>query len=110
MSVTLEQTGTNTIPSRSAFILRFVSTIALWTIALLIMFPGYEILFWHDFGELLYSLGVLGWLMLVTLPAGALAFVFWLIVFILHRTTWRKRVAAGFPPPIPLPPSPARVA
>ena len=47
----------------------------------------------HDYGELLYSLGVLGWLMLVTLPAGALAFVFWLIALILHRATWRKRAA-----------------
>src|SRR5438270_13672694 len=46
MPVTLEQTGTNLITSRSAFILRFVSTIALWTVALLIMFSGYEILFW----------------------------------------------------------------
>jgi hypothetical protein len=47
----------------------------------------------HDYGELLYDLGVLGWLMLVTLPAGALAFVFWLIALILHRATWRKRAA-----------------
>jgi CDP-diglyceride synthetase len=31
---------------RSAFILRFASTIALWTIALLIVFFGYEMLFW----------------------------------------------------------------
>ncbi len=46
MPATLEQTGTNVITSRSAFILRFFSTIALWTIALLIMFSGYEILFW----------------------------------------------------------------
>jgi len=46
MPATLEQTGTNVITSRSAFILRFISTIALWTIALLIMFSGYEILFW----------------------------------------------------------------
>jgi hypothetical protein len=61
----------------------------------------------HDYGELLYDLRVLGWLMLVTLPAGALAFVFWLIALILHRATWQKRVAAGVPPPIPPPPSPA---
>src|SRR6058998_31977 len=46
MPATLEQTGTNVITSRSVFILRFVSTIALWTVALLIMFSGYEILFW----------------------------------------------------------------
>jgi hypothetical protein len=31
-----------------------------------------------DYGQLLYTLGVMGWLMLVTLPAGALAFVLWL--------------------------------
>src|SRR5439155_905085 len=46
MPASLEQTGTNVITSRSAFILRFVSTIALWTVALLIMFSGYDILFW----------------------------------------------------------------
>src|ERR1043166_10301235 len=46
MPVTFEQTGKNIIASRSPFILRFVSTVALWTIALLIMFSGYEILFW----------------------------------------------------------------
>src|SRR5262245_62652793 len=46
MPATLEQTGTNVITSRTAFILRFISTIALWTIALLIMFSGYEVLFW----------------------------------------------------------------
>src|ERR687887_213638 len=46
MPVTLEQTGTNVVTPRSAFILRFISTVALWTVALLIMFSGYEILFW----------------------------------------------------------------
>jgi len=46
MPAALEQTETNITPSRSAFILRFASTIALWTVALLIMFSGYEILFW----------------------------------------------------------------
>src|SRR5436190_20685442 len=44
-----------------------------------------------DYGQLLYTLGVMGWLMLVTLPAGALAFVLWLIVLIIHRTNWRRR-------------------
>src|SRR5437899_7218835 len=46
MSSTLEQTGTNVITPRSTFILRFISTIGLWTVALLIMFSGYEVLFW----------------------------------------------------------------
>jgi hypothetical protein len=44
-----------------------------------------------DYGQMLYTLGVMGWLMLVTLPIGALAFVIWLIVLLLHRAAWRKR-------------------
>jgi hypothetical protein len=59
----------------------------------------------QDYGHLLYTLGVLGWLMLVTLPAGLLAFVIWLIILLLHRASWRKRHAAGVPPPIPQPPA-----
>jgi len=59
----------------------------------------------QDYGHLLYSLGVLGWLMLVTLPCGLFAFVVWLIVLILHRAAWQKRVSAGVPPPIPPPPA-----
>ncbi len=61
----------------------------------------------HDYGELLYSLGVMGWLMLVSLPGGLFAFVGWLISLILHRATWRKRVNAGVPPTIPPPPATA---
>jgi|SRR5215831_4148069 len=57
----------------------------------------------HDYGELLYSLGVMGWLMLVTLPGGLFAFVGWLIFLILHRVAWRKPLSAGNPPPIPPP-------
>jgi hypothetical protein len=58
-----------------------------------------------DYGQLLYALGVLGWLMLVTIPGGLFAFVIWLIVLILHRASWRKRF--GVPPPIPPPPATA---
>jgi len=43
-----------------------------------------------DYGQLLYTLGVLGWLMLVTIPAGALAFAAWLIILLIHRSAWRK--------------------
>ncbi len=48
-----------------------------------------------DYGQLLYTLGVMGWLMLVTLPAGAFAFFLWLIVLIFHRANWRRRTAAN---------------
>ena len=47
-----------------------------------------------DYGQLLYTLGVLGWLMLITLPAGAIAFVSWLVVLIIHRTNWRRRTVS----------------
>jgi hypothetical protein len=49
----------------------------------------------HDYGHTLYTLGVLGWLMLVTLPAGALAIVVWIVVLVAHRARWRKATAAG---------------
>ena len=61
----------------------------------------------HDHGELLYSLGVMGWFMLVTIPGGLMAFVGWLIFLILHRVAWRKRTSAAIPPPIPSPPATA---
>src|SRR5437763_4871106 len=53
----------------------------------------------QDYGELLYSLGVLGWLMLASIPGGLLAFAGWLILLIVHRGSWRKRISAGVPPP-----------
>ena len=49
----------------------------------------------QDYGHLLYTLGVSGWLMLVTLPGGLFAFVIWLLILILHREARRKRIAAG---------------
>lgn len=42
-----------------------------------------------DFGGLLYGMGVLGWLMLVTLPLGALAGFGWVLVWIGHFA-WHK--------------------
>ncbi len=50
-----------------------------------------------DYGEQLYALGVSGWLMLATLPAGALAAAIWLVALILHRSSWRKRQATTVP-------------
>src|SRR3984893_937045 len=46
MPVTLEPPASETATPRSVFIVRFVSTVVLWTIALLIAFSGYEIFFW----------------------------------------------------------------
>jgi hypothetical protein len=48
-----------------------------------------------DYGHMLYTLGVMGWLMLVTLPAGALALGLWLVVLLLHRSRWRKAALSG---------------
>jgi hypothetical protein len=44
-----------------------------------------------DWGETLYTLGVLGWLMLVTLPVGSVALLVLAVVLLVHRTTWRHR-------------------
>ena len=46
MPATLEKAGADTARPRAVFIPRFVSTVVLWSIALLIAFTGYEILFW----------------------------------------------------------------
>src|SRR5438874_10907074 len=46
MPATLEQTGPNIVTRLTVFILPFIITVALWTVAWLIMFSGYEILFW----------------------------------------------------------------
>src|ERR1700719_3002753 len=46
MRATLEQTEPNTVTPRSGFILRFITTIALWSVALVIAFSGYELAFY----------------------------------------------------------------
>ena len=46
MPVALEQPASQAATPRSVFILRFISTVALWSVALAIAFSGYEILFW----------------------------------------------------------------
>jgi hypothetical protein len=55
-----------------------------------------------DWGEALYTMFVLGWFMLLTLPAGALAFAIWTATVVLHRGRWRRQQsAAAAPPPLP---------
>jgi phosphatidate cytidylyltransferase len=46
MPVTVEQAAADTTKPRSVFVLRFVSTVVLWSIALAIAFSGYEVFFW----------------------------------------------------------------
>ncbi len=46
MPATVEQPASQTATRRSVFILRFASTVVLWSIALAIAFSGYEVLFW----------------------------------------------------------------
>src|SRR5438552_9837746 len=46
MPATLEQAAPKKPISRSVFVLRFLSTIVLWTVALVIAFSGYELAFY----------------------------------------------------------------
>jgi phosphatidate cytidylyltransferase len=46
MPATLEEIEPRPVTARATFIFRFISTVALWSIALLIAFSGFEILFW----------------------------------------------------------------
>ena len=51
----------------------------------------------QDLGETLYTLGVLGWLMLVTLPLGFGALIVWLIILLIHRAAWGRANARPVP-------------
>jgi phosphatidate cytidylyltransferase len=46
MPTALEQAEPKTVVTRSTFLVRFITTIALWTIALVIAFSGYELAFY----------------------------------------------------------------
>ncbi len=52
MSATLDQTASRPVTGRLTFIFRFASTIALWSVALLIIFSGYELAFFALIGSL----------------------------------------------------------
>ena len=45
----------------------------------------------RDIGGTLYSMGVMGWLMIATVPLGGIAFVLWTLVWVLFL---RRRRAA----------------
>jgi len=43
-----------------------------------------------DWGEALYTLFVLGWLMLATMPLGMVAIMVMIVVLIIHYLAWRN--------------------
>ena len=44
-----------------------------------------------DYGETLVTMFVLGWLMLVTIPGGAIACLIWGVILAAHFIAWRRR-------------------
>ena len=43
-----------------------------------------------DLGPMLYTLFVLGWFALATLPMGGGALIVWLVILIIHRIAWGR--------------------
>jgi hypothetical protein len=48
-----------------------------------------------DRGQMLVTMFVLGWLMLVTLPAGAIACLIWAVILIVHIASRRRNTRVG---------------
>ncbi|SEQ22772.1 hypothetical protein SAMN05428969_2298 [Devosia sp. YR412] len=46
-----------------------------------------------DWGDTLYTMGVLTWLMFATFPLAFVLFIIWVIVLIIHRTVWRRKLS-----------------
>ena len=44
-----------------------------------------------DRGELVYTLGMMGWLMLASLPLGVVALGIWVFVLVIHRVGFYRR-------------------
>lgn len=48
-----------------------------------------------DMGPTLYTLFVLGWFALATLPLGGGALIVWLVILIIHRIAWGRMQKAN---------------
>jgi len=48
----------------------------------------------RDIGETLYSMGVMGWFMLATLPLGAVAFIVWTLAWTIWTLRKRRQAEA----------------
>jgi hypothetical protein len=47
----------------------------------------------RDIGGTLYSMGVMGWFMLATIPIGAVAFVAWTVAWVIWRMMKKRKTA-----------------
>ena len=43
-----------------------------------------------DWGDALYAMAIMGWLMLASIPLGGGAVLVWLIVLVIHWLAWRR--------------------
>ena len=53
--------------------------------------PTSCLLFGHEIGRILYTLGVMGWLSIVTLPTGAIALLIYVAFLMIERSIARNR-------------------
>lgn len=54
-------------------------------------FPTPCIILGMDWGDTLYAMGVLGWLMLASLPFGVVAIALWFVIREIHKRIWHSR-------------------
>ena len=51
-----------------------------------------------DWGEALYTMALLSWLMFFTFPAAFVLFIIWMIVLTVHRIAWRRNSSGDLRP------------
>jgi hypothetical protein len=49
----------------------------------------------QDWGGTLYTVGVLGWFMLATIPLGGIALLVWLLILVIHLIARGRKVGPG---------------
>lgn len=60
--------------------------------------PSPCIILGADWGEALYTLALLSWLMFFTFPAAFVLFIIWMIVLTVHRIAWRRNSSGDLRP------------
>ena len=51
-----------------------------------------------DWGEALYTMALLSWLMFFTFPAAFVLFIIWMIFLAVHRIAWRRNSSGDLRP------------